>query len=79
MKTALISIIVFTIFVVGYFLLRPFHSAFEADQACHYQIIQASSNDLVLYCDHDTETRQWLLYEKDLKNKPAKVINRFRY
>ena len=56
-----------------------FNSAFEADQLCHSTLTNFDSNNQNFGCDHDTETHQWLLYEKQDVSKPAKVIKRFRY
>ena len=64
--------------ILSYWLLG-FNSAFEADQMCHSTIANFNSNNQNLDCDHDTETHQWILYEKNDDSRPAKVIKRFRY
>ena len=66
-------------FCVFYYSSR-YKSAFEADQECHYELSTydtASSN--ILGCDHDLETKQWILFENQEANNPAKVLKRFRY
>ena len=69
------------IFVFGIFLywFNGYDSAFEADQICHYQLNSYSAESKYLACDHDIETHQWILYEKEMDDKPAIVIKRFRY
>ena len=69
------------VIIVGIFLywLLGFNSAFEADQLCHSTLANFESNNLNLGCDHDTETHQWILFEKNDDTQPAKVIKRFRY
>ena len=79
-------ILIFTlvfIFVSTLLLLvfpRPeYKSAFEADQECHFEksnIMIASSE---LGCDHDLETRQWILFDTGKNNAKAEVLKRFRY
>ena len=71
---ALIAVIVgFLYFFTGY------KSAFEADQQCHYEMRLKSVELQGLGCDHDLETKQWLLYQTGTDGQPSKVINRFRY
>ena len=71
---ALIAVIVgFLYFFTGY------KSAFEADQQCHYEMRLKSVELEGLGCDHDLETKQWLLYQTGTDGQPSKVINRFRY
>ncbi len=80
MKLASTLILLGTIIIISILWLTGYKSAFEADQACHYEIM--SSSDLVqneFGCDHDIETRQWLLYEKSTYKSPAKVLKRFSY
>ena len=60
-------------FITGY------RSAFEADQACHAILANKDSNKNKVGCDHDLETRQWILYEKSNEAQAAKVISRFKY
>jgi len=71
-------IIIFIVGISSYWLLG-FNSAFEADQMCHSTLTNFSSNYQALGCDHDTETHQWILFEKNDDSQPAKVIKRFRY
>ena len=71
-------IIIFIVGILSYWLLG-FNSAFEADQLCHSTLANLSSNNQTLGCDHDTETHQWILYEKNDDSKPASIIKRFRY
>ena len=74
---AFISIIAI---IVGYFyLFTGYKSAFEADQQCHYEMRLKSVESAGLGCDHDLETKQWLLYQKGLNDQPSKVIERYRY
>ena len=71
---SLIAVIVgFLYFFTGY------KSAFEADQQCHYEMRLKSVELQGLGCDHDLETKQWLLYQTGTDGQPSKVINRFRY
>ena len=56
-----------------------YRSAFEADQACHFDTIHYLNEEIKLYCDHDTETRQWLLYQKEAPVEKATVVKRYRY
>ena len=71
-------IIIFIVGILSYWLLG-FNSAFEADQLCHSTLANLSSNNQTLGCDHDIETHQWILYEKNDDSKPASIIKRFRY
>tara|TARA_B100000900_G_scaffold161330_1_gene136989 strand:- start:273 stop:530 length:258 start_codon:yes stop_codon:yes gene_type:complete len=64
--------------IIGFWLFG-FNSAFEADQLCHSTLTNINLNNQNLGCDHDTETHQWILYEKNDESQPAKVIKRFRY
>ena len=68
-----IAIMITINFISGY------QSAFEADQACHAIISNQDSNKSKVGCDHDLETRQWILYEKTSDLEAAKVIKRFKY
>ena len=68
------------IFLVGLvYFLTGFKSAFEADQSCHFLLDTQYAQSSSYGCDHDIETRQWLLYNSNLVDQPAKVIKRFRY
>ncbi len=59
--------------------INKYKSAFEADQACHSQKWESYAESSAYGCDHDIETRQWILYENGIDQKPAKVIQRYRY
>ena len=67
------------IFIGTFYYLSKFKSAFEADQQCHYEITIQKSEYSNLGCDHDLETRQWILYEQSKSNLPAQVLKRFKY
>ncbi len=73
------SIIFFALGIGAFIYLTTYHSAFEADQACHYAKWESYGESTNFDCDHDLETNQWLLFEKSLDKKPAKVIRRFHY
>ena len=71
---SLIAIIIgFLYFSTGY------KSAFEADQKCHYEMRLKSVELDGLGCDHDLETKQWLLYKKGINDEPSQVVERYRY
>ena len=60
--------------------LRPeYRSAFEADQECHFQMSNMTLPYSELGCDHDLETRQWILFDSGKTNEKAEVLKRFRY
>ena len=73
------SIILLVVLGVISYWLFGMNSAFEADQLCHSTLANYDSNNQNLGCDHDIETHQWILYERDEGSLPAKVIKRFRY
>ncbi len=73
----LVSLIV--IVIGSFYFFSRFRSAFEADQQCHYEISLKQSDFEGLGCDHDLETRQWILYEQSKSNLPSKVLKRFKY
>ncbi len=80
MRAGIISAILITILGIAVFTLNRYQSAFEADQACHYDISEKYGNREAYGCDHDMETNQWLLYERsEVNNSPAKVIKRYKY
>ena len=80
MKIVVISAIVILITGLLFFIIKPdYKSAFEADQQCHFEISSAVAVNPILECDHDTETRQWLLFYAGEADQPAKVIKRFKY
>ena len=63
----------------GAYLLTGYRSAFEADQACHAEKWQSYADAKGFGCDHDLETKQWILFEVSQEHEPAQVIKRFRY
>ena len=73
--------ILFSLFLLAALIywLTGFNSAFEADQSCHYELSTYSQGSDKYGCDHDTETHQWILYERQDDSLPSKVVNRFRY
>ena len=77
----LVSQVLF-LFVLVLFLvyfLTGYDSAFEADQYCHSNLSIYDNSSGNYGCDHDTETHQWILYESNKNEEPAKVIKKFRY
>ncbi len=73
-------IILGIIFIIGtFYYLTGYSSAFEADQACHYLLKTKYSTDNEYGCDHDLETRQWLLFQKYDNDNASDVLKRFRY
>ena len=56
-----------------------YESAFEADQQCHFDMSTLKIDKPNLGCDHDTETRQWLLFDDERVNQPAEVVKRYKY
>ncbi len=82
MKKNLIGFTILAIALIAYgifYFFGRYKSAFEADQQCHYQKYIANVEATKIDCDHDLETRQWILFEIGENNSPAKVITRFRY
>ena len=74
----LISFLLVLILSIVYFL-NGYKSAFEADQQCHYTLNTEYTDNSNYGCDHDLETRQWLLFKKDGDINASVVIKRFRY
>ena len=74
---ALASLLLLILF--GVYFLTSYRSAFEADQACHYEKWLNYKDDQSFGCDHDLETQQWILFEEGRDHSAAKVIQRFRY
>ncbi len=75
-----ITFVALLLIIIGYlYFFNGYKSAFEADQECHYELQLKSVEIEGLGCDHDLETNQWLLYQKGIENKPAQVIERYRY
>ena len=73
-------IVAFSLIIYGLFYLSfGYKSAFEADQQCHFEKSRTYSEESSIDCDHDLETRQWILFEDGLGDNPARVIKRFRY
>ena len=79
MKIASILVLIIGTLLGGCLYLTSYRSAFEADQACHYEKTKVYESSSSFGCDHDTETSQWILYELENSGLPAKVIKRFRY
>ena len=82
MKVVNLVFQVFFILVIILFLiyfLTGYDSAFEADQFCHSNLSNYDNISGNYGCDHDTETHQWILYESNDNNEPAKIIKKFRY
>ena len=61
------------------YFLTGYDSAFEADQYCHSFLSSYDKVSENYGCDHDIETHQWILYESNDNNEPAKIIKKFRY
>ncbi len=61
------------------YFLTGFDSAFEADQSCHSYLSQYGDQSGNYGCDHDTETHQWILFDRTDDTKPAIIIKKFRY
>ncbi|ABX09301.1 hypothetical protein [Prochlorococcus marinus] len=59
--------------------LNKYGSAFEADQQCHADMQNNYVEDSTFGCDHDLETRQWILFNKGVEAAPAIVLERYRY
>ena len=79
MKITIAFIFLVTFFVGCLYFFTGYRSAFEADQQCHYQMRLKTEESDLLGCDHDLETKQWLLYRKGTNNQPSTVIERYRY
>ena len=79
MKLISLSISLIAIIIGCLYFFTGYRSAFEADQQCHYDMRLKSTELDNLGCDHDLETKQWLLYQKSINNDPAEVIKRYRY
>ena len=82
MKIANLVFQTFLSLIIAGFLIytiTAYDSAFEADQMCH-SILTSYNNQSENYgCDHDTETHQWILYNIQGGDSPAKIIKKFRY
>ena len=77
----LVSQVFFFIIAVLFliYFLTGYDSAFEADQYCHSTLSSYDNLSGNYGCDHDTETHQWILYESNDNDLPAKIIKKFRY
>ena len=79
MRVTILGTLVFICLAVWIYFFSGFKSAFEADKQCHFLLNTEYSQSSDYGCDHDIETRQWLLYDASAVDAPAKVIKRFRY
>ena len=80
MKIIIITVAICLILISGIIYFKPeYESAFEADQQCHFEIGQLSTDNSAFGCDHDLETRQWILFESAKSGEPAEVLRRYRY
>ncbi len=80
MRIIFVAFSVLLISILGIIYFKPeYNSAFEADQQCHYEISNFYMEKANLGCDHDLETRQWILYSIEDTSLPANVIKRFSY
>ncbi len=79
MKITIIIISLFAIIFGAISYLYGYKSAFEADQQCHYDMRMESIELDGLGCDHDLETKQWLLFKVGVNDQPSKVLKRYRY
>ncbi len=61
------------------YFLTGYDSAFEADKLCHSYLYSYGDQSSNYDCDHDIETHQWILYEKQDITQKAKVVKKFRY
>ena len=79
MRYLFVFLLLLLLIIIGWIIyyMTGYRSAFEADRQCHY--IMKTEYSSSFGCDHDLETRQWLLFQDDIENPPAKVIKRFRY
>ncbi len=62
-----------------YSYVTGYRSAFEADQSCHAEKWKVFGEDVGADCDHDLETKQWILYVAGSNHQTARVVKRFRY
>ncbi len=79
MKITFAFIFLISLIVGLLYFFTGYNSAFEADQQCHYQKSSFEEDYKTLGCDHDIETRQWILYNLNDDNLPAEVLKRFKY
>ena len=78
-RMRLTAIAIISVLMAALLFFTSYRSAFEADQACHFEKASAYEDNAEFGCDHDLETKQWLLFQRGQANYPAKVIKRFRY
>ena len=79
MKISIVFISLIAIILGYFYFFTGYNSAFEADQQCHYELRLKSVELEGLGCDHDLETKQWLLYQTGINDQPSQVIERYRY
>ncbi len=80
MKVIIIVLLTCLISIFGIIYFKPpYGSAFEADQQCHFDMKTFDLDISNLGCDHDLETRQWILFNSEVSNKPAEVLKRYKY
>ena len=81
MRLFLVGLILSLLTLAIWFLyLKPeYRSAFEADQECHFMMSKLDVNEYELGCDHDIETKQWILFQSGNEIEKAEVLERFRY
>ena len=80
MRIFVVGALILLMSMLSFFLLRPeFRSAFEADQQCHFEKSVAIASNSAIDCDHDIETKQWLLFQIGDNDQPSKVLKRYRY
>ncbi len=79
-KVISITFATLLILIFGVIYFKPeYRSAFEADQQCHFDKSSLTFDNSQLGCDHDLETRQWILFNSEAANKPAEILKRYRY
>ena len=79
MRVVLAALFLSIILFGAFFFLSSYRSAFEADQACHFQQWESYAENSNFGCDHDFETKQWILFEVGANHQQSKVLKRFRY
>ena len=79
MKIIIAFISLLALIICFFYFFTGYKSAFEADQQCHYEMRIKSVEIDGLGCDHDLETKQWLLYQRGVNDNPSPVIERYRY
>ncbi len=79
MKIAVGIMIVILLSILTFIKLNKFSSAFEADQVCHFDRWELYKDKEGVNCDHDLETRQWILYEIGTDHQPAKILKFYHY